>query len=159
LGGMAAGEQVRLLISFDTSDQDGLNRLLADLYDPSSPEFHHWLTAKQFGKRFGRSQQEFEMAATWLASQGFSVDMRYSNRLAIGFSGTAEVVERAFNVRMAQYWDSAANAPFYSNLQEPTLPRDIAAITSGLFGLNNLVSYHRPVHVFQPADFGRKRRD
>src|SRR5262245_4654152 len=43
LGGMAAGEQVRLLISFDTSDQDGLNRLLADLYDPSSPEFHHWL--------------------------------------------------------------------------------------------------------------------
>src|SRR5262249_51483186 len=89
LGAMAPDQQVRMLISFNIRDHEGLNRLLADIYDPSSPEFHHWLTPKQFGKRFGRPQQEFEMAASWLANQGFNVDIRYSNRLAIGFSGTA----------------------------------------------------------------------
>src|SRR5215813_336505 len=115
LGAIAPDKEVRMLISFDISDHEGLNRLLADIYDPSSPEFHHWLTPKQFGKRFGRPQQEFEMAASWLASQGFNVDIRYSNRLAIGFSGTADLVERAFHVQMAQYWDSATNRPFYSN--------------------------------------------
>jgi hypothetical protein len=151
LGSMAADEQVRMLISFDTRNQDELNRLLADLYDPSSPEFHNWLTAKQFGRRFGRAQQECQMAADWLASQGFNVDIRYSNRLAIGFSGTPDVIERAFNVQMARYWDPATNGAFYSNVQEPTLPREIAGFTAGLVGLNNLVTYHRPVHTYQPA--------
>src|SRR5262249_1169503 len=154
LGAMAPDQQVRMLISFDVCDPEGLNRLLADLYDPSSPEFHHWLTPKQFGKRFGRSQQECEMGGSWVANQGFNVDIRYSSRLAMGFSGTADLIERAFHVQLAQYWDSEANRPFYSNLQEPTLPPEIAAFTADLFGLNDLVTYHKPVHVFQPSGYG-----
>jgi kumamolisin len=148
---MAADERVRVLISFELCDQGGLNQLLADLYDPASPSFHQWLTAKQFGKRFGRSQREIRMATDWLLSQGLSVDLQYTNRLAIAFSGTPDTIERAFNVQMGQYWDSASNRPFYSNLQEPVLPNHIAAFTAGLVGLNNLVTYHRPIHAFEPA--------
>ena len=151
LGAMDSSEQVKLMISFDTRNQEELNKLLADLYDPSSPEFHNWLTAKLFGKRFGRSKQEFQMAADWLASRGLSVDIRYSNRLAIGFSGTPDVIEHAFNIRMGRYWDPATNSAFYSNSQEPALPKEIAAFTAGMVGLNNLVTYHRPVHTFESA--------
>ena len=106
VGSMAADERVRVLISFELCDQGGLNQLLADLYDPASPSFHQWLTAKQFGKRFGRSQREIRMATDWLLSQGLSVDLQYTNRLAIAFSGTPGTIERAFNVQMGQYWDS-----------------------------------------------------
>src|SRR5262245_21104758 len=151
LGRLGAAEQVRLLISFDVRDHEGLSTLLGNLYDPASPAFHRWLTAKQFGKRFGRSREEFDMVSNWLESRGFNVDRRYSNRLAIGFSGTPDVIERAFSVQMARYWDSQTGSAFYSNSQEPTLPREIAAFTAGLVGLNNLVAYHRPVHVFGPA--------
>jgi hypothetical protein len=151
MGPVDSSAQIRMLISFETRDKNGLSQLMANLYDPASPEFHHWLTAKEFGTRFGRSPQEFNMVANWLRGQGFNVDITYSNRLAIGFTGATDVIERAFKVQMAQYWDSSKSKPFYSNVQAPTLPAEISSITSGLMGLNNAVIYHHPVHSVQSA--------
>lgn len=37
-----------------------------DLHDPQSPNFHKWITAKQFGERFGVAQQDIDTATRWL---------------------------------------------------------------------------------------------
>ncbi|HEY6333460.1 MAG TPA: protease pro-enzyme activation domain-containing protein, partial [Blastocatellia bacterium] len=112
------------------------------------------LTAKEYGQQFGRSDQELQMVVSWLKGQGFKVDRSYSNRLAIGFSGTVETVQRAFKVQMGQYWDSVNNRSFYSNYQAPTLPYQMLPFTVDLIGLNNAVIYHHPVHHAQPAQSG-----
>ena len=162
MGGLPLSNEIRMLISFQMRDRAGLDRLVADLYDPASPQYHQWLTAEEFGKRFGRSDQEFKMAVAWLKSQGFRVDRQYPNRLAIGFTGSVDVVQRSLGVRMNQYFDSGANRAFYSNAQPPILPSYISAIAANLVGLNNAVIYHRPVRsvskLSQPVDQAGKGR-
>src|SRR5262249_18011693 len=75
----------------------GLARLLHDQQDPASDAYHRWLTPAEFGARFGAPEPEYEAAASWLSSHGFTV-RRWANRTAIGFAGTAGQVERAFGV-------------------------------------------------------------
>src|SRR5262245_8563098 len=137
-------QQIRMMLSFQVNDEAGLEQLISDLNDPGSPMYHQWLTPEEFGQRFGRSEAEFNEALSWLQSQGFDVDRPYPSRMSIGFTGTVEAVQRAFNVQMGLYWDSNENRSFYSNTNAPTLPPEIDAITVGLDGLNNAVLYRHP---------------
>ena len=155
MGRLSPSTELRMLVSFQVRDEAGLDKLKADLYNPLSPRYHKWLTAEEFGSRFGRSEPEFKMAVSWLKGQGFKVDRTYSNHLAIGFTGAAETVERVFNVRLAQYWDPFNNRSFYSNAQPATLPSQIAAFTANVTGLNDALIYHRPVQIRRRADLSK----
>jgi subtilase family serine protease len=139
---MESSDQIRMVLSFSLRHQGRLSRLITQLNDPSSPIYHQWLTPEEFGQRFGRTEAEFNQALSWLQSQGFNVDRPYPSRLAIGFTGSTAVVERAFGVQMGLFWDSNGGRSFYSNSNEPTLPPELNAITVGLQGLNNALLYH-----------------
>ncbi|HEY6329070.1 MAG TPA: S53 family peptidase [Blastocatellia bacterium] len=142
-GYMDLNEEVRMMISFGIRNQAGLDQLTQDLYDPSSPLYHQWLTPEEFGKRFGRSEKEFKEAVNWLKDQGFNVDRQYSNRLAIGFTGTVDTVQRVFNVQMGRYLDPENSRSFYSNMGAPVVPSPLQGITINLQGLNNATAYHK----------------
>ena len=43
-----------------------LQQFIDDLHDPQSPNFHKWLTAQQFGERFGVAQQDVDNVTRWL---------------------------------------------------------------------------------------------
>src|SRR5207253_4143756 len=43
-----------------------LQQFIDELHNPASPDFHKWLTAQQFGKRFGLAQQDLETITHWL---------------------------------------------------------------------------------------------
>jgi subtilase family serine protease len=135
-------QSITMIISFEPRDLADLQRLIADLYNPASGQYRHWLGPKEFGNRFGRTEEEFNQALNWLGGQGFVINTAFSNRLDIAFTGTVDTVQQAFNVRMGSYWDSANSRSFYSNMQSPILPRQIDAMTEGLEGLNDAVMYH-----------------
>ena len=50
---LAGGRRLNLAIGLPLRDQAGLNALLQQLYDPTSPNYHQWLTPEQFTERFG----------------------------------------------------------------------------------------------------------
>ncbi|HYM01283.1 MAG TPA: S53 family peptidase [Blastocatellia bacterium] len=143
---MSADEQVRMLLTLEPRHQAALDKLMVDLYDPASSLYHQWLTPEEYGRRFGRTQGEFSSAVSWLKEQGFSVDREYSNHTVIGFTGSVDTVQRAFQVLMARYCDESENRFFYSNTVPPTLPASIDRITIGLTGLNDAVLYKVPAH-------------
>jgi kumamolisin len=150
-GYLAASETMHMIISFELRDPAGMEKLKGDLYNPGSALYRHWLTPKEFGNRFGRTQDEFNQAINWLKGQGFVVDTAFDNRLAIAFTGSVDTVQHAFGVQMGQYWDATNNRSFYSNLQPATLPRQIDAITVGLEGLNDAILYHRQLLKTRPV--------
>src|ERR1700722_4543918 len=57
-------------------------------YDPSSPDYHHWLQPQEFGQTFGPSDGDIAAACAWLRSQGMHVDAVAEGRTMIEFSGT-----------------------------------------------------------------------
>ena len=48
-------DHMMLMIKPSATQQAGLDRLLADQQNISSPSFHQWLTPEEFGNRFGLS--------------------------------------------------------------------------------------------------------
>ena len=66
-------QPITLVLKRSAEQQAALNKLLEEQQDPSSKEYHHWLTPQQFGQRFGFSQADIARISTWLMSQGFTV--------------------------------------------------------------------------------------
>src|SRR5260370_29307866 len=63
-----------LLLKQSPEQQDGIRQLLARQQDPSSPDYHKWLTPEEYADRFGASQDDTARLTAWLESEGFTVN-------------------------------------------------------------------------------------
>ena len=120
-----------------------LEKLLAAQQDPTSPQYHRWLSPEQFGARFGMAQSDIDRVQTWLQQQGFSVDSVARGRNLIRFSGTAGQVEQAFQTEMHY---------FKTNGQMHFAPSTVLSVPTGLAStveaVRNLSDFKpRPMHV------------
>ena len=87
-----------------TAAQDAdLQALVAAQQNPSSPQYHQWLTPDQFAARFGMAQADLDSIQSWLQQQGFSIDSLARSKNAIRFSGTVGQVNSAFSTQMHYY--------------------------------------------------------
>lgn len=128
-------EHVSLVLKVGSDKRAALERLLSEQQDPSSPQYHRWLTPEQFGTRFGRAQDEIALVSDWLRSQGFTIDDVPSNRTWINFSGTAAEVNRAFHTEIHDY--RVDGKVRHANATEPSLPRALSGVVEGVLSLNN----------------------
>ena len=74
-----------------------MEQFIDELHNPKSPNFHKWLTATDFGKKFGLAESDIQTITGWLESQGFTVNSVYPSGMVIDFSGNAGQVRRAFH--------------------------------------------------------------
>lgn len=122
-------QQLELRLSFAPRDRARLTRYLETIQDPASPNYHRWLTAEQYARRFGRTPAEVAAVAAWLAHAGLRVSAR--SPTGITATGAVAMVERAFATRLA------ANGGVYANLSDPRIPARFARIISSIAGLDN----------------------
>jgi xanthomonalisin len=54
-------------------NQPELTRLLHRLYDPSSPDYHHFLTVAQFTHRFSPTEKDYKTVVKLAKANGFTV--------------------------------------------------------------------------------------
>jgi subtilase family serine protease len=119
-----------------TADQQAaLNSLLEQQQDPSSPNYHQWLTPEEFADRFGLSTAEFDKVTNWLQEQGFTIDDRAPSRNWIAFTGSARQMERAFNVQIHEYVVNGKT--HYASATEPIVPAAFADRILGFRSLHN----------------------
>ena len=146
---LKTSQPLNLVIAFEVPKEQELRKLITELYDPNSTNYHKWLSPEDFGSRFGRSEAEINTAINWLLSQGFTIEQTWPNRLAISFSASTELIEKAFDIEINEYKDKDKRN-FYSNNQLPKLPKELTSITSSIYGLNNayLYSTNSKLHPF-----------
>ena len=76
--------------------EQAVQKFVDELHNPNSPNFHKWVTAQEFGERFGASQLDLDTLTRWLESHGFQVNEVYPSGMVIDFSGNAGQVRNAF---------------------------------------------------------------
>ena len=113
----------------------GLDRFLADLQNPASPDYHRWLSPEQFADRFGLSQSDIAKITSWLASQGLSVTRVARGRHWVTVSGTADRVGRAFHTEIHNFSDG--QEVHYANATDPSVPEALSGIVAGFSGLDD----------------------
>ena len=126
---------VTLALKPSDSQQADLDKLLAEQQDPSSANYHHWLTPDEYAERFGASSDDVNKIVAWLQQQGLTIGAVARARNAITFSGTAAQVESAFGTRIHRY--QVDGQQHYANATDPTIPEALGAIVNGIRGLND----------------------
>ena len=124
-----------LLLQRSPEKEQALDKLIDQLNDRKSPNFHHWLTAAEFGQRFGVAQEDIDTITNWLESHGFRVNQVYLSRILIDFSGTAGQLREAFHTEMHQL--DVNGQMHFSNISDPRIPLALAPVVKGFASLND----------------------
>ena len=141
-------EKMILLLQPRSSGRDSIERLVVDLNDPSSPNYHHWLTPEQFGKRFGISDDDLSDVTGWLQLHGFTIDEIAPGRGWINFSGNVGQVESAFHTSIHDF--DVDGRTYHANTRDPEIPRALADVVRGVVTLHNFPK--KPMnHGFKPV--------
>jgi len=121
LGRLPASQTMNLVLSLPLRNQDELEGLLSDLYNPNSPSYHQFLTVDEFTARFGPAQDDYNALIDFAHENGLTVVNTSRNRVNLQVSGTVANVERALNVHMGLYQHPTENRTFYAPDREPTV--------------------------------------
>ncbi len=117
------------------SQQSDLAQLLAGQQNPSSPDYHRWLTPEQYADRFGLSSTDLATVKAWLEQQNLKVTGVARARNWISFSGTVGQVQQAFQTQIHQF--SVNGQTHIANVTDPSVPAALAVVVSGVRGLHD----------------------
>lgn len=141
-GLMPLDESLRLTIGL-TMDRQGLAEAAQRIYDPSSPDYGHYLSAQQIAQQFGASSQAIQKVADWLKSNGFKIVSISPLGTSISVQATVVQIARAFQTVLQIR--SLNGRTFFGPDQAPVLPKDIAPLVSSIIGLDNFAQIsHTP---------------
>lgn len=137
-----------LVLKPDAAREQALEALAAAQQEPNSPDFHHWLTPEEFGKRFGATDAQLAQVTGWLQTHGFAAEPVNAGRRMIVFSGTEGAVEDAFHVALRRY--AVSGETHIANGEDPQIPRALAGVVAGVLSLNDFrhasqIAQQRPV--------------
>ena len=132
---LPATNQLDLAIGLPLRNQDALNKLLAEIYDPASTNYHQYLTPEQFTAQFGPTEQDYQSLVNFAKTNGLTVTATYPNRVLLDVSGSAATVEKAFHVTLRVYQHPTENRTFYAPDTEPSI--DFSVPILHVSGLDN----------------------
>jgi subtilase family serine protease len=143
--GRLPGNQVlQLDLVLPLRDPAGLKAFLADIYNPSSPNYHQYLTPTQFTARFGPTADQYEAVVRFAKTYGFDVVGGSRDGMLVQVKGSVSNIEAAFHVNMRTYQHPIEARTFFAPDAEPTL--DLPFNLWHISGLDNY-SIPRPLHV------------
>ncbi len=149
-------EHLTLVLNRSPQQQKAFEQFLQQLQEPSSPNYHRFLTPVQVGKRFGAAQHDIDAISAWLRSQGLRVNSVSNSRMMIDFSGTAGLVGAAFATEMRNYIVNGEQR--MATADDPQIPAALAWVIQSVSGLNtvNDHSYHGAEQAQVPAPSGHE---
>ncbi len=131
----SAINDVTIVFKMTPQQQTELDALLVDQQNPSSPQFHKWLTPEDFGDRFGLTIADQNKVAAWLRSEGLLVNRLARGRNRISFSGTAAQLSKTLHTSFHRFQIGAE--AHRAIVSEPSIPEAIAGVVAGFTGLND----------------------
>lgn len=137
---------ITIALKRSPAQQATLTKLLQDQQDPTSNDYHRWLTPQEFGRRFGFSTADLAAISAWIESQGFTVMDVPASRNMIVFSGTIQTVQTAFQTTIHRYLVDGKS--HIANSVPMSLPTSLVPLVLAVRGLDD----------FQPKPMGKKAK-
>ena len=129
------------------AQEQALEKFLGQLEDPQSPNYHHWLTAVEFGEKYGLAGQDLTKITGWLQSHRLTVNSISPNGMVIDFSGNAGQVREAFHTEIHNLMVNGA--AHIANMSNPQIPAALAPAVAGVVSLNDFRPH--PLNLPRPG--------
>lgn len=125
VGDLAPDTVIHLSLGLKIRDKAGLEQTLAEIYDPSSHKFHHFLTPAEFTDRFGPSPEAYAAAVEFARNAGLTVESTYENRMVLDVSGSVGVINKAFNVDLKAFKHPSEARQYFAPSSRPLVPASL----------------------------------
>ena len=143
-----------LVLSRSPEQQAAFDEFVASQNDPSSPNYHQWLTPDQVGERFGPSTSDITAITSWLTGHGFTVTQVTRDHMSIRFNGTAKLVTNAFHTEIHNL--EVNGVSHIANMSDPQIPAALSSVVVGVKALHNF--FPRPAHQHRRKTAVRHQR-
>ena len=140
-------EHMLLQLKRSPEQELALQQFLDELHTKDSPNFQHWLTAEEFGDRFGLAKPDLDAVTGWLQSYGFRINVVYPSGMLIDFSGTAAQVRKAFQTEIHHL--DVKGQRHVGNISDPRIPAALAPVIAGVVSLHDFRP-HPMYHLRKP---------
>lgn len=144
-----ASERLKLAIGLPLRNQSDLTNLLEQLYDPASPNYHHYLTPEEFTARFGPTEEDYQAVIRFAERNGLTVTATHPNRVVVDVEGQVADIERSFHVLMRTYQHPKEARTFHAPDTEPSL--DLTVPVLHISGLDDYSIPHPNSRIKPPA--------
>lgn len=151
VGNVDPQQRMHVTLMLPLRNQADLDALLTRLYNPSSPDYHNFLSVSEFTDRFGPSQDDYQTALNFAKQNGFTVGDTPANRLIVELSGTVAQVNKAFNVTMRLFQHPSEDRLFFAPDKEPS-----PNIGISLWHIAGLDNYSIPKPLYRKSIRGSK---
>ena len=128
-------DHMMLQLKRSPGQEQAVEQFIAELHDPQSPNFHKWLSAAEFGQRFGAAPSDIRTITSWLESKGFTVNVVYPSGMVIDFSGNAGQVSAAFRTEVHNL--DVNGVRHIANFSDPEIPAALAPAVEGIVSMHD----------------------
>jgi subtilase family serine protease len=136
LGAEDLSKQITVTVWLKHHNEAAFHELVREMYDKSSPNYHHFLTLDQYHANFAPTRQEAALVREYLTSHNLTVSAADKNNHYISAVGRVADVQEAFKVQINRF---KVNGEIHrANLTEPTVIGSASAVVAAVQGLNDL---------------------
>ena len=135
-----ADRQIPVAVALKLHDTAGLDRFLADVANPHSPAYGHYLTPQQFDAAYGPTKPEQDRVTSYLRSKGVRITGVAGQ--VVDATGTSAQLASAFSTSMGVYDDASQHRQYFANDTTPSLPASVAGVVQGVSGLDDYAVRH-----------------
>jgi len=134
-----AMDHMLLQLRRSPEQEQAIQQFVDQLHNPQSPNFHQWLTADQIAKRYAPAQEDVDKVTAWLESRGFTVNVIYSGKMLIDFSGTAGQVRETLHTEIHHLLVNGQE--HIANMSDPQIPAALAPVVAGVVSLHDFMPH------------------
>jgi kumamolisin len=130
----------------DPQDQIEITIKLRRITEKGLPTLKEFLAGKRaagvtrqvLAERYGASREDAYTVQRWAVQQGLSVSRLDLGRRQMHLVGSLAAMSKAFGVTIAMYKHARTGVEFRSPKSDLSIPKKLASIITGVFGLNNM---------------------
>ena len=67
-------DRILLVLQRSPEREAALEQFIKEQLDPTSPNFHRWLSPQEFGSQYGPADDDIQKVTNWLTAHGFTVN-------------------------------------------------------------------------------------
>jgi subtilase family serine protease len=136
-GRLDANARLEVAIGLPLRNGGQLTNLLEDIYNPSSPNFRHFLKPEEFTAAFAPSVEDYQSVIDFAKAHHLTVLHTHTNRTLVSLSGSVRDIENAFHTHLQTFKHPKENRIFFAPDVEPSL--DLKTPVLAIGGLDNYV--------------------
>lgn len=135
IGDLPGSNQLQLAIELPLRNRETLTNLLREIYDPASPDYHHYLTPEQFTEKFGPTERDYRAVGAFARANGLTVTATHPNRLLLDVKGSVADIQKAMHLTLRLYQHPTEARRFYAPDRTPSM--DLTVSILSVSGLDN----------------------